>query len=67
MSAYIVVTSSPYFAVTNERGEFFIEGVPVGSYEIEIWHERLGRQLRKVAVKEDHSSRVDLVFPCLYC
>ncbi len=67
MTAYIVVTSSPYFAVTDERGEFAIKGIPVGSYELEVWHERLGRQSRKVAVKEGHSSRLDLVFPCLSC
>ncbi|MFQ5852369.1 MAG: hypothetical protein ACE5JU_17530 [Candidatus Binatia bacterium] len=67
MSAYIVVTSSPYFAVTDEKGEFTVEEVPVGTYEIEVWHERLGRMVRKVVVMEDRSSRVDLVFPCLSC
>jgi len=67
MTAYIVVTSSPYFAVTDERGEFAIEAIPVGRYELEVWHERLGRLLRKVVVTEDRSSRVDLVFPCLSC
>ena len=67
MSAYIVVTPNPYFAVTDERGEFIIEGAPSGRYEIEVWHEKLGRLLRKVVVTEDRSSRVDLVFPCLYC
>jgi hypothetical protein len=63
MSAYIVVTPSPYFAVADERGEFFIEGVPVGSYELEVWHEKLGRLLSKVTVKENRVSRVDPVFP----
>lgn len=67
MSAYIVVTSSPYFAVTDKNGHFTIEGVPVGGYEIEAWHERLGSLLRKVVVTEDRSSRVDLVFPCVSC
>lgn len=67
MSAYIVVTSNPFFAVTDEKGEFFIEGVPAGSYELEVWHEKLGRLLRKVVVSEGRSSRVDLVFPCVSC
>jgi len=67
MSAYIVVTSSPYFAVTDEKGDFAIEGVPVGRYEIEVWHEKAGRLLRKVTVKENHISRVEPVFPCLFC
>ena len=36
MSAYVVVTASRYFAVTDEKGEFVIEGVPAGNYEIEV-------------------------------
>ena len=67
MSAYIVVTSSPYFAVTDERGEFIIEGIPAGNYEIEVWHEKLGRLVRKVVVTRDRSSRVNPVFPCVSC
>ena len=67
MSAYIVVTPSPYFAVANERGEFLIEGVPAGSYDLEVWHEKLGRLVRNVVVSRDRSSRVDLVFPCVSC
>ena len=67
MSAYIVVTGSPYFAVTNEKGEFLLEGVPPGVREIEVWHEKLGRLLRKIVVMENQTSRVDLVFPCSAC
>ena len=62
-----MVTSSPYFAVTDERGEFIIEGIPAGNYEIEVWHEKLGRLVRKVVVTRDRSSRVDPVFPCVSC
>jgi len=62
MSAYIVVTPSPYFAVTDENGQFAIFGVPVGNYEVEFWHEKLGRLSRRVAVEEEHSSVIDVVF-----
>jgi len=62
MSAYIVVTSSPYFAVTNERGEFFIKGVPVGSYEMEIWHERLGSQSKTVNIRGGHTVHSDISY-----
>ncbi|MBI4489929.1 MAG: hypothetical protein HY694_12650 [Deltaproteobacteria bacterium] len=62
MTAYIVVTSSPYFAITNERGEFVIEGVPAGTYEMEIWHEKLGSQSRRVTVTGDAALSVDLVY-----
>jgi hypothetical protein len=62
MSAYILVTSSPYYAVTDERGEFSIEEVPVGSYKIEIWHEKLGIQSKTVSVQGSHPVRIDIVY-----
>jgi plastocyanin len=40
MSAYIVVTETPYFAVTDATGAFRIEDVPPGSYTLNAWHER---------------------------
>lgn len=62
MSAYIVVTSSPYFAVADEKGEFVIEGVPAGTHEMEVWHEKLGNKARKVAVTRGSTVRVDFVY-----
>jgi plastocyanin len=40
MTAVIVVTKSPYVAVTTKAGEFRIEGVPPGEYQMRIFHER---------------------------
>lgn len=62
MSAAIVVTDSPYFFVTNEQGEFYFEGVPAGSYEIEIWHERLGRRSQHIVVRESGATDIDIAF-----
>jgi Carboxypeptidase regulatory-like domain len=62
MSAYIVVTSSPYFAVTDEKGEFVIEGVPAATYEMEVWHEKLGGQSRRVTVTAGSMVSVDFVY-----
>lgn len=62
MSAYILVTSSPYFAVTDEKGEFAIDGIPAGTYEIEVWHEKLGSQSRRVTVTGGATLSVDLVY-----
>lgn len=62
MSAYVVITSSPYSAVTDENGDFVIEGVPAGVYEIEVWHEKLGKQSRKVAPTSERTLHIDFVF-----
>ena len=61
-SAYIVVTSSPYFAVTDEKEEFVIEGVPPGTYQMDVWHEQLGGLLKRVVVTGGGASQIDLVF-----
>jgi len=39
MSAAIVVTRSPYFALTDEHGQFVSEQLPAGEYEMETWRE----------------------------
>jgi plastocyanin len=38
MSASIRVFDHPYFAVTNENGEYEIPKVPVGKHRIFVWH-----------------------------
>lgn len=59
MSAYIVVTDQPYHAVTDVYGEYQIREVPPGTYQLEVWHERLGTQVQKVQVKAGETSKVD--------
>ena len=39
MSAWMIVHDSPYYAVTDERGAFRIDGIPPGSYKVTMWHE----------------------------
>jgi len=62
MSAAIVVTDSPYFAVSDERGFYRIDGLPSGVYEMEIWHERLGVRIQKFQVGETGAVTVDIVY-----
>jgi plastocyanin len=40
MSAVIVVTPGPWLATTNAAGEFEIEEVPPGEYQLHVFHER---------------------------
>ena len=39
MFAWLIVHDSPYYAVTDERGAFRIDGVPPGSLKVTMWHE----------------------------
>src|SRR5215467_3693242 len=40
MSAYVVVTETPYFARTGKDGKFVLNNVPPGKYILKIWHEK---------------------------
>lgn len=39
MNAELFVVQHPYYAVTDERGNFELTDVPPGEYELEAWHE----------------------------
>jgi hypothetical protein len=62
MSAAIVVTDSPFSSVSDEKGVFSFNGIPTGNYEIEIWHERLGIQHRRIAIGDGATTEVDVVY-----
>jgi len=39
MSGYVVVASTPYFAVTDKDGNYEIKNVPAGKYTLKTWSE----------------------------
>ena len=59
MNAWAAVFDHPYFAVTGEDGTFTIDGLPAGTYELEIWHERLPAQTMTVTVGIGEKATVD--------
>ena len=40
MSAVVVVTDAPYYAMSDRAGRFSIANVPPGRYLLNVWHER---------------------------
>ena len=51
MHGWWYVTDTPYYAVTDDKGNYTINNVPPGSYTIEVWQEKLGTDDQKVDVK----------------
>ena len=42
--AYVGVFDHPFFAVSDELGNYKIEGLPPGKYTVVAWHERFGEK-----------------------
>jgi plastocyanin len=58
MQGWLVATESPYVAVTDNSGNFKLTDVPPGSYTVEVWHEKLGKNTQKVSVKAKEDAKV---------
>lgn len=50
MSGYVVISPTPYFAETDESGNYTISNVPDGSYTVTAWHEGAKPQSKPVSV-----------------
>ncbi|GGG78883.1 carboxypeptidase regulatory-like domain-containing protein [Edaphobacter dinghuensis] len=51
MNAFINVSATPFFAITDGNGHFEIKGLPAGTYTIAAVHEKMGEQTMTVTVK----------------
>jgi plastocyanin len=50
MRGWVMIAEHPFYAVTNEQGNFTLENVPPGKYTLEVWQERLGKVTQEVVV-----------------
>ena len=50
MRGWVVVADHPFYALSNDAGEFELPPVPPGKYTLQIWHETLGINTRDVTV-----------------
>jgi len=62
MSAAIVVIDTPFSAISDDSGNFVIDSLAVGSYEMEIWHERLGTLRQRILIENTNTVAVDIVY-----
>ena len=61
MSAVVITLPTPYYAISNRRGEIVIPNVPAGRYTMRVWYEtapqeQLDAQTREVALSEGSST-----------
>lgn len=62
MRAWIVVSAHPYYALTDENGQFRLPDVPPGPHTLEVWHEVLGTRRIPITVGREGPVRVTVEF-----
>jgi len=62
MKMYVNVISNPFFAVSDDKGNFTIQGLPPGTYTIAAVHEKLGTQEMKVTVAPKQNQPINFTF-----
>ena len=50
MTGFVIVSPTPYFAETDDNGNYKIKDVPDGSYTLTAWHEGVKNQSKLVTV-----------------
>jgi plastocyanin len=58
MSAYWISQEHPYVAVTDANGMFKIADLPAGDYQVELWHEKLGKKTVPASIKAKEETKV---------
>ena len=62
MQAYVGVVEHPFFDTTGADGTFRLEGLPLGTYTVEAWHERFGRLTQTVDLTDGQTAELELSF-----
>jgi len=62
MNAFINVSETPFFAVTDANGHFSIGGLPAGTYTLAAVHEKMGEQTMTVTVEPKGTAKADFSF-----
>ncbi len=60
MSGFLIVTPTPYFALTDDAGNYKIDNIPDGQYKLVGWHENAKTQDKPVAVSGDSTADFSL-------
>ncbi len=62
MNAFLNVSDTPFFAVSDADGRFRIAGLPPGTYTLGAVHEKLGEQTATVTVEPQKSAASQFTF-----
>jgi hypothetical protein len=59
MSAFVIVLQNPYFALSDNEGNFEIKNVPAGTYQLKVWNEKLKTVSQPVTVTAGKTTTIE--------
>ena len=62
MGAWVSVMDHPFFHVTQPDGQYTIDDLPAGTYEVEAWHEKLPAQKITITLAEGETKEINFIF-----
>jgi hypothetical protein len=60
MEGWSLVLPHPYFSITGENGEFSLEDIPPGVYNLIVWHP-LGQQEGNIQIGSGHTQHMNIL------
>ncbi len=56
------IVDNPYYAISDEEGNFLIQDIPPGEYKVTAWHPFIPNQVGTITIKEGNSSTLNFKF-----
>jgi len=64
MQSWAIAVDNPYYVLTNENGQFSMEDVPPGTYDLRAWHPGIKQVIKKqVTIEPAGNMTVDFQLP----
>jgi len=57
-----IIIENPYYAITDEEGNFSIKDVPPGTYKVAAWHPFIPNQIRTITIEPENQSTLNFEF-----
>ena len=62
MQNWLYVVKNPYFAISDENGNFSIDNIPSGHYILRAWHPMLGQQEQEIDIGSSKRQNTKFAF-----
>jgi protocatechuate 3,4-dioxygenase beta subunit len=64
MESWALVADHPYYAITDEKGQFTLTDIPPGTYRVAVWHPYLREpSTHEVTIKAKDSTSLAVTIP----